>query len=74
MGQKQGDPLCRNNEKYVAWTISSFPASKSCGDLYYQKQVYVENTLLVSVSFLNFILTDFLNLRSQIVMALSARK
>ena len=50
LGQKQGDPLCKYNEKYVAWTISSFPASKSCGDLYYQKQVYVDNDLLVSVS------------------------
>ena len=48
-GQKQGEQLCRGNDKYVAWTISSFPASKSCGDLYYQKQVYVPNNLLVSI-------------------------
>ena len=65
MGQKQGDPLCRNNEKYVAWTISSFPASTSCGDLYYQKQVYVDNTLLVKVFSMK--LTKYYSLNFKII-------
>ena len=47
LGQKSGRQLCGGGD-HVAWTISSVPASSNCGHLYYQKQVYVPNVLLVS--------------------------